>query len=175
MIQRSHRLLLILAILVTTVGCDQITKSIAKSTLASRSPISIMDNFIRLEYAENIGAFLSFGAGMSQTARFLLFVVLSAGAVAGMLVYAVRASRISRMQLIALALLAGGGVGNLIDRSLYGSVVDFVSIGTSSIRTGIFNVADMAVTAGVILMIIDVIPWKNRASNESVANSPGSH
>jgi signal peptidase II len=165
MIRRSSRLLLILIILVSAVGCDQATKSIAKSTLASQSPISFLNDFVRLEYVENIGAFLSLGAGLSHGTRFILFVILSGAAVAGMLIYALRARRISRMQIVALALLAGGGIGNLIDRTFHGAVVDFMSIGTSTLRTGIFNVADMAVTAGVILMVLDLVPRKKREIN----------
>jgi signal peptidase II len=168
MVQRSSRLVLILVIIISAVGCDQATKSIAKSTLASQSPISILDDFVRLEYVENIGAFLSLGADLPEQTRFLLFVIFSGVAVVGMLIYALRAQRITRLQIIALALLAGGGIGNLIDRTLYGSVIDFVSIGTDTIRTGIFNVADMAVTAGVIVMVADLIPRKRKEDPDAL-------
>src|SRR5258708_5743666 len=122
-VQRSSRLILVLAILVSAVRFDHATKVISKNTLAPGGPISILNDLVRLEYVENIGAFLSIGAGLPDTTRFLLFVIFSAAAVAGMLIYALRARRISRLQLIALALLAGGGIGNLIDRTFHGAVV----------------------------------------------------
>jgi len=158
--QRSSRILLIIFVVVSLVGCDQATKKIAQNTLASSDPISFLDGFIRFEYAENVGAFLSLGATLPQHTRFLLFVILSAVAVVGMMIYALRAKRITRTQLFALALLSAGGIGNLIDRTFRGAVVDFVSIGTTSLRTGIFNVADLAVTAGVLILLYDILPWK---------------
>lgn len=169
--QRSSRLLLIIFVVISMVGCDQATKSIAKNTLASSNPISFLDGFIRLEYAENVGAFLSLGASLPQKTRFLLFVIFSAVAVIGMMTYALRAKRITRMQLFALALLAAGGIGNLIDRAFHGAVVDFMSIGTTTLRTGIFNVADMAVTAGVLMLLYDLLPWRKHDREAEVGSA----
>lgn len=175
--QRSSRILLITLVIVSLVGCDQATKKIAKSTLASSDPINFLDGFIRLEYAENVGAFLSFGANLPDHIRFLLFVLFSAVAVLGMMIYALRAKQITKSQVFALALLSAGGIGNLIDRTFHGAVVDFMSIGTTTLRTGIFNVADLAVTAGALMMIYEILPWKRPglASAETIkeeVNSP---
>jgi signal peptidase II len=77
------------------------------------------------------------------------------------------ARRLEPWRVVALALVAGGGISNLIDRLLYnGRVTDFLNVGIGSLRTGIFNVADMAIMAGALLLL-----WKLRAAT-SDPNSP---
>jgi signal peptidase II len=155
---RALRLSLVAGVLLCSVGCDQMAKTLARASLAASPPISLLDDCVRLELAQNRGAFLSLGEGLPDAARYLLFVVLVGGALALTLLFTVRLRAAAPMQLVALSLLTGGGLGNLIDRLLHhGAVVDFVSIGIGPLRTGIFNVADAAITLGVMLLLI---PWR---------------
>jgi signal peptidase II len=155
---RALRLTLVAGVLLCSVGCDQVAKTIARASLAASPPISLLNDFVRLEFAQNRGAFLSLGEGLPGAARYLLFVVLVGGALALTLAFTLRLRAAAPMQLVALSLLTGGGLGNLIDRLIHdGAVVDFVSIGVGSLRTGIFNVADAAITLGVLLLLL---PWR---------------
>src|SRR6185437_669837 len=71
------------------------------------------------------------------------------------LVCAALFARLSTARFVALALVAGGGISNLIDRLLYdGRVTDFLNVGIGSLRTGIFNLADMAILAGALLLVL---------------------
>jgi signal peptidase II len=151
----SLRLLLAALVVVALVGCDQATKAIARQELASSPPISLLGGAVRFQYAENPGAFLSLGAGLSPRWRFVLGVVVSGGALAALAVFILRSASLTTMQRIGLGLVVAGGLGNLVDRLANdGLVVDFVSLGVGSLRTGIFNVADMAITAGVLAAMV---------------------
>lgn len=154
--QKLKRYLVLLLIIVTCVGCDQATKSVAQSQLRGESPIILADNLVRFEYTENPAAFLSLGINLSPEIRYWLFTIFASALLMGVLLFALKeSSKIHLSILIALSLFIGGGLGNQLDRILNeGRVVDFVSIGIGPLRTGIFNVADMAIMAGFALMLL---------------------
>lgn len=150
---RLKRLLIVLLLVAATIGSDRATKGLAKHALKSRPPISFFGGLVRLQYAENPGAFLSAGAELSETARFWLFVVLSGGFLTGLFFYILWLRVLTLRELIAFSLILGGGIGNLIDRLVDSHrVIDFLVIGIGWLRTGIFNLADVAITAGVGLL-----------------------
>ena len=156
--------------LVFCVGCDQAAKAIARDALASSPPVSFFGGAVRFEYAENPGAFLSLGAELPPEIRFLLGVVFVAVALAALLVFMLRSTSLSAGQKVGLASIVGGGFGNPIDRVANdGHVIDFVSVGIGPLRTGIFNVADMAITAGVLIMLVS--GWRERAPEPSDARA----
>lgn len=140
-------------LLLSCVGCDQATKILAKSHLASRLPMDYLNGAVRIQYAENTGAFLSLGANLPEEARFILFVLLVGPILITGLAFAFRSDRMVPAQKMGLILAVGGGMGNLIDRIAHGAVVDFVSLGIGPLRTGIFNLADVAITAGLVLFL----------------------
>jgi len=141
-------------LLLSCVGCDQATKILAKSHLASRLlPMEYLNGAVRIQYAENTGAFLSLGANLPEEARFVLFVLLVGPILITGLAFAFRSDRTTPVQKMGLILAVGGGMGNLIDRIAHGAVVDFVSLGIGPLRTGIFNLADVAITAGLVLFL----------------------
>lgn len=136
------------------VGCDQVTKDIAKHTLQYSTTRSWAHDTIRLQYRENPGAFLSFGAHFSHTVRFWMFIVLPGIFLGSMLAFCLLSPTIRRKELLALCLLVGGGMGNLVDRVFQdGGVVDFLNIGLGTVRTGIFNVADVMIMFGTGMLI----------------------
>lgn len=151
----SLRLLLSALVVVAFVCCDQATKALARETLAASPPVVLLGGAVRFQYAENPGAFLSLGAGLSPLWRFLLGVIVSGAALAALAVFILRSRSLSAVQRMGLGLVVAGGLGNLVDRLANdGRVVDFVSLGIGSLRTGIFNVADVAITAGVLAAMV---------------------
>ncbi len=152
---RIQRLVFALLILLLCIGFDRISKKVARERLASSPPISLLNDTIRIQYSENSGGTLSLGANLSAEARFLLFVILSGLISAITLVYALANPSLRRGQFIGLLLIASGGAGNLLDRLLNkGAAIDFLNIGIGSVRTGIFNVADIFIVAGAITFIV---------------------
>jgi signal peptidase II len=149
-----RRALLVAIILVTCVGCDQATKAVAKDHLSPARPISFLGDTFRLQYMENKGAFMSLGSTMPEELRFWLLIVLTGIAVLGMLVIVLTHRDLSPTVVIGLSLVIGGGLGNLIDRiGNNGLVIDFLNIGIGGVRTGIFNIADVAIMSGVVTLI----------------------
>jgi signal peptidase II len=151
MLRWSTRLIL-LAVVATTIGCDQVSKHVVSTHLMDRARQSYLGDSVRLEYSENTGAFLSLGAGLPWWARTALFSVGTAFLLIGCIVAAFT-RRFSPVALFGLWLLFAGGLSNLVDRVVHGRVVDFLNVGIGPVRTGIFNVADMAIMLGVALLV----------------------
>ncbi|MFI5162825.1 MAG: signal peptidase II [Sphingobacteriales bacterium] len=138
------------------IGCDRITKDIAKDHLMYHAPISYLHNTVVLEYVENTGAALSLGDSLSKPMSFWLLSIVPLVFLVILFVYAILKIRVlTQLKLLAFSLIFAGGLGNIIDRLLFDRhVTDFMNVGIGSLRTGIFNVADMCVTAGVIMLLV---------------------
>jgi signal peptidase II len=150
----AKRLALILFVLVSCVGCDQTTKSFAQLYLAHAQVWSFLGDTVRLQIARNHGAFLGLGASLPEFWRLALFGVSVSALLLGLLIYALLAKHIPTAVLFAFALFFAGGFSNLTDRLLHGGyVVDFINIGVGPLRTGVFNVADLFISAGVLVLL----------------------
>lgn len=152
MATRGARLTL-LAVIILTIGCDQVSKRVATVHLVDAPRMSYFNDAFRLEYAENPGAFLSLGADLPPWARTALFTVGTA-IVLAVGIISLFTHTWSRLAVIGICLYLAGGASNLADRLVDGHVVDFLNIGVGPLRTGIFNVADMAVMSGVLLFLV---------------------
>lgn len=105
------------------------------------------------QYAENTGAFLSLGSSLPDPWRRVLFTLLVALLLLVLLLYTLFGRTLPANHALVLALICAGGISNLIDRMIHGGrVVDFLNMGIGPLRTGIFNVADMAIAAGAVLL-----------------------
>ena len=156
---------LILLILCSCVGCDQVTKSLAREHLALPQPIRLLGDVFRFQYTENTGAFLGLGASLPPAVRFWSFVVSVALLLIGTLVFMWTSEEINRLGILGGSLVVGGGLGNLTDRLLHsGAVVDFMNMGVGRLRTGVFNVADVAIMAGVGLLLLSVLRTGHKES-----------
>jgi signal peptidase II len=149
------RTLTIMLVSVACVGCDQKTKVLATEYLPKNGMDSYFYDILRVGYTENIGAFLGVGNSLSNEFRFGIFVVTVGICLLGLLCYLVLNSKQSFYSLTALSLVLSGGVSNFYDRLVNnGAVVDFLNIGFGFVRTGVFNIADMAVLLGVSVFVI---------------------
>lgn len=161
------KLSIVLLVLFGSVGCDQVTKVAAREHLAGRGTLSYLGDTFRLTYAENHGAFLGLGSTLPETTRTLLFTGLVGIVLAGLLVWVFRTADISKMAVLAASLVIGGGIGNLIDRIVFdGGVTDFMNMGIGGLRTGIFNVADVWIMAGVFLLALTPELWRGPGEEE---------
>jgi signal peptidase II len=156
---KFHRFLPLGLLLFGTVGCDQVSKQAALRLLADAPPSSYLGDTFRLSLMENNGAFLGLGAHWPEPVRWFVFTLLSTLFVAGaawLLLSRVRRSHtLWTSAVLGLALVVAGGIGNLIDRvARNGAVVDFMNVGVGSLRTGIFNVADVYIMLGAALWLL---------------------
>ena len=151
---RTANRLLLLILVVATIGCDRVTKHIAASALSEGPARSFLAGTLRLEYAENTGAFLGLGADWPPAVRTAVFAAGNAVLLAVLTALALR-ERWPRVALLGMALFVAGGASNLLDRITSGMVIDFMNVGVGPLRTGIFNVADMAIMLGAGLLLFE--------------------
>ena len=149
-----RRAALLCLLLAATAGCDRVTKHLALTTLAGTGEHSYLGDTIRLDYHENAGGFLSAGATWRPGTRAVVFQLANGIFLFGTLILAVR-YQWSRLAAAGLILFVAGGLSNLVDRVAMGSVIDFLNVGIGPVRTGIFNIADVAIMAGVALLIVE--------------------
>jgi signal peptidase II len=168
--KRNVKVVLFCVLTLVFIGCDQVTKEIAKEHLKDQPARSFYHDTFRLDYAENTGAFLSLGADWSSPIVFWVMNVLPLLFLVALFVYALRKTTShSLVQLLPFLLICSGGLGNIIDRFLYNRhVTDFMNLGFRDFRTGIFNLADVYVSTGVVLMLI--FQWKK--TSPAVAAGP---
>jgi signal peptidase II len=152
---RRLALLAFLAAALATAGCDHAVKHAARHALGDGAVHSFASDLVRFQLVHNSGGFLSLGARLAPGLRDAFFLFAAPLGVALLAASAFRSAARSRVALTGLALLCGGGVANWLDRLLNaGAVTDFVSLGFGALRTGIFNVADVAILAGAALLIV---------------------
>jgi signal peptidase II len=153
------RILLFAALLAACVGCDQAAKHVAERALAQTSGISLAGDTLRFELAHNPGAFLGLGAGLPAPLRGLVLGAVAPIALGIACLALLRSTPLTGTRLFGLGLVVGGGLGNWLDRIVQdGLVTDFVSLGAGPLRTGIFNLADLYIVAGVALLVLQRNP-----------------
>jgi len=146
------RLALVFAVVIT-IGCDRVTKHVATRTLAGAPDRSYLGDTLRVVYAENTGGFLSIGSDLPSPVRTALFTIATGLALVALGVLVTR-RRWTGVAALGVTLFVAGGASNWFDRLAHGSVVDFLNVGIGPLRTGIFNVADIAITVGVALFAL---------------------
>lgn len=159
--KRTLGRLSLLLVVLTTIGCDHATKYAARVTLQGVPHRSYLGNMVRIGYAENTGGFLSLGADLPPAQRTVLFTAITGLVLAGLAILVFR-GRLDRITGFGMALFVAGGFSNWIDRVLRGSVVDFLNLGIGPLRTGIFNVADVAIMLGAAVMVFGELAKSRR-------------
>lgn len=154
--KKTTRIILFCICCLAFIGCDRVTKDLAKEHLRDKATKTYLNDTVRLQYVENTGAALSLGEDLPKQVSFWLLSILPLIILSGLFFYTLKnLDQMSPMKVFSIALVFSGGIGNIIDRILYDRhVADFLNVGIGSIRTGIFNVADICVTAGVIGLLL---------------------
>lgn len=158
--QRSALYWLWLSALVIVL--DQITKALANSYLILHEFIAIAP-FFNLTLAYNEGAAFSFLSDAGGWQRWF-FTVLAIGVSAMLVVWLKRLSPNEKFMAVALALILGGAIGNLIDRVIFGYVIDFIDIYYHQAHWPAFNIADSAISIGAVMLLIDAFRNRNSAN-----------
>ncbi len=163
----SQRLGKIGFVVLLVVLLDQATKYIAIQLLDGKGMISLMGDCLRFLLVENRGGFLSLGASLPEGWRNIIFLFVTSIFLVAFFFYTLFDRQSSPFILLSSSLIIGGGIGNLIDRSLRdGGVIDFVNVGIGNLRTGIFNIADMAVLFGCMLLFVALISAEKRKKDK---------
>jgi len=139
------------------VALDQATKAAVDRLMDHHQSREVVDGLVRLTYVRNRGGAFGLLSDAELPYQSLIFAIVSFLALGAIAVYAWRLPERSRLPRLALALIMGGAVGNLLDRLRLGYVIDFVDVFWGPHHWPAFNVADSAITVGVCLLILDLL------------------
>lgn len=151
----SARIRLISIIIVVNIALDQITKVLARQRIEYNEIINVIGDYLIFTKVENTGAFLGMGSELSPALRLITLLILPTAVMIGLLVYLIRTKDLTKYSLWGLSCIVGGGLGNIFDRIVYGSVTDMLFLDFQFAHTGIFNVADMSVMFGTGLILLE--------------------
>jgi signal peptidase II len=162
MTDKKFRYILISTIVSVSIALDQFSKVWVRSNFENYSEKNLIGEIFTLIKVENTGAFLGMGSELSEIPRILLLIVLPVVVLISITIYTYIEKTLDKISIIGFSLIIGGGIANIFDRIVYGSVTDFLYINLGGIfKTGIFNIADLSVTTGMILILISSFKRKS--------------
>jgi len=150
----------LLLLLTLNFGCDQISKKIVRIEISDYEHISIIKDRFTLLKVENTGAFLSLGDNMPYIFRLVILTGLPLLFLGYGLYFLFVKRNLPMTMQIALCFLIGGGIGNLYDRIIHGSVTDFMHMDFYLFQTGVFNFADISIMIGVGILLFQSLRIK---------------
>ena len=154
---KLFKILFSVIIICSNISCDQITKDKARNEIETNEIIKVVDDNFILTKVENTGAALSLGEDLSPFLKIILLQAMPSLVLLLMFVYIFKEKNITRLNVIAFSFVIGGGIGNIYDRILYNSVTDFMYLEIGSLHTGVFNMADVSVVIGTLLLLLNVL------------------
>ena len=162
------RILLVTALVTLNIGVDQYSKIILREKVEYYSYKELLGKFLTMTKVENKGAFLSLGSELGPVVKDILLLYLPAAALLAGLIYLLASKKMKFWTLFALSFIVGGGIANIYDRMVYGSVTDFFQMNFGFARTGIFNLADVSIMIGFgILVILNSTDKKKEGKEEA--------
>jgi signal peptidase II len=151
----SKRSFFIIVLVIINIAIDQISKFWVRANVEVHSETEIFGQKFILTNVENKGAFLGFGSDLNPTVKIILLLILPIIVLGLVLFHVIKERSMDRFSLVGYCCVIGGGIANVFDRVVYGSVTDFWHIDLGGVfKTGIFNIADVSVTTGLIMIIV---------------------
>ncbi|KQS28108.1 signal peptidase II [Dyadobacter sp. Leaf189] len=150
---RVFRNTVILLILVANIGCDQISKEVIRKNVGFYETRRVIKDYFVITYVENSGAFLSIGSNLPATIKLIVLSVIPLIALLFGVYYILTKRNLTLLSGLALSFAIGGGIGNIYDRMIHGSVTDFMHINLGFVQTGIFNMADVSIMTGMFIFL----------------------
>jgi len=156
----SKKKIYLIILILFNIGIDQYSKKIVREEIIPGSQTEILGKLLQLMNVENSGAFLGMGSESNPTVKLIFLLILPIIVILSVLYYLFTNKSIDKLTSVGLSCIVGGGLANLYDRFLYGSVTDFLFMDFGIAKTGIFNLADLSVTTGMILILLSTFKEK---------------
>ena len=156
----SKKNIYLIILILFNIGIDQYSKKIVREEIIPGSQTEILGKLLQLMNVENSGAFLGMGSESNPTVKLIFLLILPIIVILSVLYYLFTNKSIDKLTSVGLSCIVGGGLANLYDRFLYGSVTDFLFMDFGIAKTGIFNLADLSVTTGMILILLSTFKEK---------------
>ena len=151
---KNNRYYKISSLIILSIFFDQFSKFWIRNNIESYNEIELIGSFFTLIRVENSGAFLGMGSELSYIPKLILLIIFPILVLVAVSIYTYVDKKLDNLSLVGFSLIIGGGIANIFDRIVYGSVTDFLFINLGFFKTGIFNIADLSVTTGMILILI---------------------
>lgn len=162
------RNIFIVLLIVFNIAIDQISKVWVRANFDYGETKSLIGEKFIMQYVENEGAFLGMGSDMHPTLKLILLLILPTIVLGYVIYYIIKNKQLDRMSLIAFCCIVGGGIANVFDRITRGEVTDFFFINLGGVfKTGIFNVADVSVTTGMLILLCSGLFNQKKISKET--------
>ena len=167
--KKALRNLFILILLISNISCDQISKNIVRRKIESNTQINVLSNYVILTKVENTGAFLGLGDSIPRPVYKLFMILLPLIAIGYGFFYLIKTDTLSTAMIVGISSLIGGGLGNVIDRILYGSVTDFLYFDFVLFHTGVVNMADISVSVGFFIILYGFYVNRRELNSKRIA------
>jgi len=151
---KVFRISAVVIIILFNIGCDQISKNMVREKVRYFERISLIDQVLTLTKVENTGAFLGFGSEFPPAIKKVAFTILPATVLLISIFLLFSKFSLNVYSIVGFGFMIGGGMGNVFDRIKYSSVTDFLHLDFGIVSTGIFNMADVSIMFGIVLMAI---------------------
>ena len=159
------RNLFIVLLIVFNIAIDQISKVWVRANFDYGETKSLIGEKFIMQYVENQGAFLGMGSDMHPTLKLILLLILPTIVLGYVIYYIIKNKELDRMSLIAFCCIVGGGIANVFDRITRGEVTDFFFVNLGGVfKTGIFNIADVSVTTGMLILLFSGLFIKKKST-----------
>ena len=159
------RNLFIVLLIVFNIAIDQISKVWVRANFDYGETKSLIGEKFIMQYVENQGAFLGMGSDMHPTLKLILLLILPTIVLGYVIYYIIKNKELDRMSLIAFCCIVGGGIANVFDRITRGEFTDFFFVNLGGVfKTGIFNIADVSVTTGMLILLFSGLFSKKKST-----------
>jgi len=167
-VKKVFRILLSILIIISSINCDRISKNIVRQNIEYKAQINILSKYVILTKVENSGAFLGLGDSISRPVYKLLMIFIPLIIIGYALFYLIKKDSLSIFLIAGISFIIGGGLGNIFDRILYGSVTDFLYFDFILFHTGIVNMADIFITIGFFIIAYRFFVNKRKLNNLTI-------
>lgn len=169
-LKRISTLCFSLFLILSNISCDQITKNTVRKEISQHERINVIDDNFILTKVENTGAALSLGENLPPVLKIISLQLLPLIVLLLLFRWILVRKDIPILNVTAFSFIIGGGIGNIIDRILYNSVTDFMFIDVGIFHTGIFNMADVSVVVGTLLLLLNYLVEENKGRHNLQLN-----
>jgi signal peptidase II len=145
---------LVFLLILLNIGCDQVSKHIVRGNLEYYQQVELINDNLILTKVENTGGFLGFGTAIHPLLKKIFFLAFPALVLIILVGFVLTRTRDNIYFIIGISFIIGGGIGNIFDRIIHGSVTDFLHLDIGIFRTGIFNLADVSIMFGTACILI---------------------
>lgn len=165
-IKNTKRTVLISLIILLNVGLDQISKYAVRINISENETIYLISDILMLKKVENAGAAMGIGSNMPSMIKTIYFQLLPMLFLMYLYRMLIKNTGFSKLLVTGIALAIGGGFGNIVDRIAFGHVTDFVRIKIGFLKSGIFNIADVSIVIGIILVFSEILLNRNKTTDK---------